>query len=74
MRPQMIVSVLLRLAQACANPFDIAPWSRGDAVPQLFEAEWGLLDDTRQTVFPTSSAISNPPLRSTAKPTGRPRA
>src|SRR5580692_1626994 len=31
-------------------------------------------DDTRQTVSPTSSAISNAPVRSTARPTGRPRA
>jgi hypothetical protein len=34
----------------------------------------GLFDDTRHTVSPTSSAISNPPVRSTAKPTGLPRA
>ena len=50
----------------------------GDAVRspdrQLLDAEWGLFDDTRHTVFPTSSAISNPPVRSTAKPTGLPRA
>jgi hypothetical protein len=41
---------------------------------QLLDAERGLSDDTRQTVSPTSSAISNPPVRSTAKPTGLPRA
>jgi len=29
---------------------------------QLFDAEWGLLDDTRHTVSPTSPAISNPPV------------
>jgi hypothetical protein len=42
--------------------------------PQLFDAEWGLFDDTRHTVSPTSSAINSPPDRSTAKPTGLPRA
>jgi hypothetical protein len=41
---------------------------------QLSDAERGLFDDTRHTVSPTSSAISNPPVRSTARPTGRPRA
>jgi hypothetical protein len=41
---------------------------------QSLDAEWGLFDDTRQTVSPTSSAISNPPVRSTARPTGLPRA
>jgi hypothetical protein len=38
----------------------------------LVAEPWGA-DDTRQTVFPTSSAISNAPFRSTARPTGRPR-
>src|SRR6267143_4580941 len=42
--------------------------------PQLLDAEWGLFDDTRHTVSPRSSATSNPPDRSTAKPTGLPRA
>jgi hypothetical protein len=38
------------------------------------DTEPGCWDDTLQTVFPTSSAISSPPVRSTAKPTGLPRA
>jgi hypothetical protein len=36
------------------------------------DTEPGRRDDTRQTVFPTSSAMSSPPLRSMAKPTGLP--
>jgi hypothetical protein len=41
---------------------------------QLLDAERGLFDDTRHTVSPRSSAINSPPDRSTAKPTGLPRA
>src|SRR5712671_4610345 len=40
---------------------------------QLLDAEWGLFDDTRHTVFARSSAINSAPDRSTAKPTGLPR-
>jgi hypothetical protein len=39
-----------------------------------FGAEAARSEDTRHTVFPKSSAISDPPSRSTASPTGRPRA
>jgi hypothetical protein len=53
-------------------------WLRGampsDSHRQWLDAEWGLFDDTRHTVSPRSSAISSPPDRSTAKPTGLPRA
>src|SRR5260370_37002724 len=41
---------------------------------QLLDAEWGLSDDTRHTGFPRSSAINSAPERSTANPTGLPRA
>jgi hypothetical protein len=40
----------------------------------LLDAEWALFDDSRHTVFDRSSAINSPPDRSTAKPTGLPRA
>jgi hypothetical protein len=50
----------------------------GDATPYLDSAaSCGRslrFDDTRHTMFARSSAISSPPDRSTANPTGRPRA
>ena len=41
---------------------------------KLFGVRGYCTDVTRQTVFPTSSAISKAPVLSTATPTGRPRA
>jgi hypothetical protein len=44
------------------------------AYRHLLDAEGALFDDTRHTMFARSSAINSPPERSTAKPTGLPRA
>ena len=44
------------------------------SVPKLWEPDYWLAELTRQTVFPTSSAIKSAPVLSIASPTGRPRA
>jgi len=58
-----------RFAQV-GSPFN--QLSLGRETYLIDDTEPGRADDTRQTVFPTSSAMSSPPVRSTAKPTGLP--
>jgi hypothetical protein len=56
----------------CGQPVRPTGWL--SEIYLIDDTEPGRRDDIRQTVFPTSSAMSNPPVRSTAKPTGLPRA
>jgi hypothetical protein len=56
----------------CGRPVRPTGWL--SEIYLIDDTEPGRRDDIRQTVFPTSSAMSSPPDRSTAKPTGLPRA
>ena len=57
-----------QMKAACSDRSGHRLWAQSGAAPH-----WPA-DVTRQTVFPTSSAIKRAPVLSTATPTGRPRA